>query len=228
MFSILLCFVLTSRNVPYRPFPGGYIAFLCAFACEISVKIFNSAEFSRRIIFLYELFLTNRKNKLSTVLRHRLVSLLFVMQRPLGCEIHPPLPSLRRSGLNDFSEGQMGRGGRNLSWPQILVLKQTRGLHSFLFRACSWGWSSCCGFFLGGKEYLADPESRAAVVWVSLEWTGISSGFLPWVWRTWDGFMHFRLGTFLPFRDLLKPLTPLIIHGLIPPHFLPCKHWISG
>lgn len=55
--------------------------------------------------------------------------------------------------------------------------------------------------------------------------------FLPWAWRTWDGYMHFRLETFLPFTGLFKPLILLILYGLISPSFpLPChprKWWIS-
>lgn len=66
--------------------------------------------------------------------------------------------------------------------------------------------------------------------------------FLPWVWRTWDGYMHFRLEAFLPFTDFfilsycwfcslispsfpLLPLFPQLVNNQIVWSLFLKQHW---
>lgn len=123
----------------------------------------------------------------------------------------------------------MGWGGQNLSWPQILFLKQTVGLHCILFGIYSLGWNSPTTPFCKKRSIRQTLNLRVAVVCVSF-WNEqkFCVAFLPWVWRTWDGYMHFRLGTFLSFTDLFKPLILLILYGLISPSFPLTFHRPAG
>lgn len=215
--------VCTSPTEPLscRTFPWWLCCTSLCFAWEVSYFSgdFRLAEFYIRIIFVYEIFLTNRKK-----INH------FKMPFSL-CAVCYAETSWMWSSSSSFLSMQIWnkwllRGSRG-------ARRAESGLTSLLyfwsrladFTASCWGcirWAgrAVLALFCEKRSIGQTLNLRVAAVSVS-SWNEqeFCVAFLPWVWRTWDGFMHFRLGTFLAFMDLFKPLILPILYWLISSSF---------